>query len=229
MKKILLPIIAFVFLSLNVNAQKQFAGIIKSKISFEGEDLDPDLKGQVIEKETKVLDNKSRTDISAQGVGQTKIVDGDKNMVYFILDISSMAMGVYYKEDTIPTKSDLVQFDYEYDKNDKRTIAGVECYRVTCTTTNLEDDETQTITLYISDDFLPEYKSPEYIGLKGYPLYTKIYVESQSYYVVDEATEIIPSKKIKPVTFLLPSGAVSFKEMPADIKSALGIEDEEEE
>ena len=122
--------------------------------------------------------------------------------------------------------SSLVKYDYVYDKNDTKTIAGYLCYKVTCTITNLEDDETMDIVLYISDDFIPNYTSPEFEGLKGYPFYIKQGIDNESgkYDIVVNVTEVTPSKKIKNVHFLLPEKALPISEAPAQIKQYFNID-----
>jgi hypothetical protein len=228
MRKLLL-LVATVLFTLNISAQKQFAGILKLKMDLEGESIDASMKAQYpITSEMKVLNNKTRTDMGSGGFVFTIITDGDNNKNYQILDLSASSMGIYYGES--PATNDKQKFDFQYDKNDKKTIAGLECYKVTCTVTDLETDEMQEVIMYISDDFLPDFKSTEFTGFKGFPLYTRIKGETDGspYFQTTEVIEIKENKKIKPITFLLPSGAVPFDQMPAEVKAMFRMGNDDE-
>ena len=228
MKKILLSLAAVVLFTLNTSAQKQFSGIIKSKTDVEGDNIDASIKAQFpVVTEMKVLNDKSRTDINYGGILVSMITDGETNKNYMVMDLSSVGMGIYYRE--TPTTNDKQKLDFQYDKNDKKTIAGFECYKVTCIVTDLETDETQEVIMYISDNFLPDFKSMQFSGFKGFSLYTKMKVKGADteYFQTTEVTEIKENKKIKPITFLLPSGAVPFDQMPAEMKAAFGMSDDE--
>ena len=221
MKKILLSLVAIVLFTMNMSAQKEFAGIVKSKVYVEDENIDPSIRAQYpIALELKVLNNKTRTDMNQQGAGMTQIQDGENNKNYFVVDLTAFNMAVYYTE--LPTSNEKAKFDYQYDKNDRKTVAGFDCYKVTCTVTDLETDEMQDIIFYISDDFLPNFKSMTYIGLTGFPLYTKMEIKTEDfqYFQIEEVETIEASKKIKVTNFLLPSNAV---EMTDEVKAMLGM------
>ena len=230
MKNLLLSLAAIVLFTMSMSAQKQFTGIIKSKMDVEGENIDAAMKAVFpMEIEMKVLNNKGRTDMNQGGIGITTIVDGDNNKMYQIYDLTIGGMGIYYME--MPTKNDKQKIDYQYDKNDKKTILGYECYKATCIVTNLETDETQEIVMYISDDFLPDFKQMEYGEFKGFPLYTKMKMpgDDHDFFLTTEVIEIKADKKIKPVNFLLPAGAKSFDEAPAKLKAMFGMGEEEDD
>jgi len=229
MKKILLSLVVIVLFTMNMNAQKQFTGIIKSKTDVEGENIDASIKAQFpVTSEMKMLNDKTRTDANYGGIGVTQITDMGNNKHYVIYDFSVAAMGIYYRE--MSATNEKISFNYQYDRDNKKKILGFECYKVICTITDLETDETQDIIMYISDDFLPDFKSMQFDGLKGFPLSTKVKVNTNDseYFVVEEVIEITASKKIKPVNFLLPSAAVPFSEMPAEIKAMFGMGEEED-
>ena len=228
MRKILLPLAAIVLFTMNISAQKQFTGIIKIKTDIVGENLDASVKAEYpVTSEMKVLNNKYRRDINSGGLGITFIGDGDNNKNYLILDITAMAMGIYYRE--IPS-NEKIKYDFKHDKGDTKTILGFACYKVTCTTTNLETDETSEIIIYISDDFLPDFQSMNYPGLKGFPLYTTTKGENDGaeYTAIEEVIEIKADKKVKPANFLLPAAAVSFDQMPDEVKAMLGMDGDDD-
>lgn len=224
MKKITLLLISILMVaSIGVQAQKTFAGTMKSKNRIEGT-TDPNLIAKYEkEQEKTVFGNKSKTVVSQSGIGFIIILDGDKNTATTVVDVASVGFGKYYRTDTM--NHELSQFDYTTDKNDTKTIAGYKCYKVVCTITDLETDETKDITLYVTDDLVSNYKAVQYPGLTAFPLYTAINIEDdgKTLTVVEEVVEIKPSKKIKNLDFLLPDGVVPFTEAPDQLKQLFGM------
>lgn len=212
-------------LSTVVSAQKPFAGNVKRKLYVEGT-TDPNITSQFpIEQQVTVMGNKVKTELSAQGIGQTMIVDGDNQVVTTILDVSMMGMGIYYSVDTAKAPENF-SYSTKEDRNDTKNIAGYNAHKVTWTQTNLEDDETMDVVFYVSDDFLPDFKDPQFPNLKGYQLMT-IVTQGEGedqYQVIDEVYEITPNKKVKSASFLLPEKAVPAAEGPAMIKQIFGVE-----
>ena len=225
MKKLSLFFAAiFMMSSISLIAQKPFAGIIKTKIDVAGT-TDGNITSQFpVEQQTIVLGNKTKT-VMNQGVGIIIIQDCELRTVTTIIDFAAMGMGCYYRADTVKAPT-TVKYDYVADKNDTKEIAGYKSYKVTVTTTNLEDDETMDVILYVSDDFMPGYKPLEYPGLVGYVMSATQHIDNEtgSYDVISEVSEITPNKKIKSVDFLLPEKAVPFADAPDRIKQMLGIE-----
>lgn len=213
-------------------AQKDFAGVIKMKTYAEGT-TDPNILSQAqSEYEETVLGSLTKIVVSSQGgVGQVIIRDGNTGIMNFILDLSAMAYGKYLISDTLNLK--LIQYDYDYDESDTKEIAGYPCKKVTTTITNLETDDSKTVVLYVTDNLMNSktYKSYDYPGLKGYPLYTAVEVDNagEQYTVVVEASEITPNKKIKPIDFLLPAGWEPIEKAPAEVKAMLGMGDDDDE
>jgi len=231
MKNLLLSLAAIVLFTMSMNAQKQFAGIIKTKISLDGEGIDVSVKAQYpITTELKVLDNKTRIDINMGGAGMTIIADGDNHKNYQIFDFSIAGKGIYYME--LPAANqDTKNYDFQYYKEDKKTIAGFVCYKVICTITDLETDETEELIMYVSDDFLPDFASTDYPGFKGFSLYTEMKGEmnGSEYSLITEVIEVKADKKVKPVNFLLPAAAVPMAQAPAEIKTMLGMGNEDDD
>jgi hypothetical protein len=224
MKKLSLFFAAiFMMGSISLMAQKPFAGTIKTKIDVAGT-TDGNITSQFpIEQKTTVLGNKTKT-VMEQGIGIIMIEDNDQGTRTTILDFAPMGMGCYYRTDTVKAPT-MLKYDYVTDKNDTKEIAGYKSYKVTCTITNLEDDETTVVILYVSDDFLPGYKSSQTPGLVGYPMSTIQHVDNEEggYDMISEVIEITPNKKIKSVDFLLPEKAVPLADAPANIKQMLGL------
>lgn len=236
MKKlfILCSFLAIALVTPTLSGQKDFAGTIKMKTYADGT-TDPNILSQIKgEYDEIVLGSQSKIVYSSPGgIGQIVIKNGNNGIVNLILDLSAMAYGKYLFSDTADRK--LTQYDYDYDDGDTKEIAGYSCKKVTVTMTNLETDETESLTLYVTKDLMNpnSYKSYEYPGLKGFPLYTAVEVENAGnpYIVVLEASEVIPSRKIKPVDFMIPAGCVPIADAPDDVKAMLGIglDDDEDE
>lgn len=226
-KTISLLIVLFTVLSISLSAQKPFAGTIKMQVRAEGT-TDANILSQYQgEQEMTVFGNKSKVVQDSEGIGVIYIEDGDNQTTTTVIDLSLMGYGMYYNIDTVE-KPQFTQYDYTYDKNDTKTIAGYKSYKAVCTITNLETDETRDITMYVTDDLTPNYKSIQFMGLQGYPLSFMVPVEDENgdvaYTIVQEVLSIKPDKKIKNANFLIPSQAVSVNDMPAELKQMFGME-----
>ena len=230
MKKItLLLVILTLGFTVSLFAQKTFSGNIKLKTYVEGT-TDANIISQYqMEIEKTILGSKSKQTMNQMGVGVTTILDGDSRIMTMIIDFTISGFGKYYRIDTVDYS--LVKYDYTYDANDTKTIGGYVCHKAKGVVTNLENDETEEFTLYVTDDLMTNYNSFEYPGLKGYPLYTSVAMDINGipFNLIVEATEITPNKKIKDFNFFLPDGAVKFEEAPAEVKQMLGITSDDEE
>lgn len=230
MKRVTLLFCAFLMcMSLSVSAQKPFAGIIKSKTYVEGT-TDANLISQYqMEFDKVILGNKSKQVTNQGGIGSTIIMDGGTSIMTFIFDFTAVGFGQYYFMDTADYK--LTKYEYSYDKNDTKTIAGYNCYKASCVVTNLENDETQDIVFYVTQDLTKDYKSFEYPELKGFPLYISVQMENDGnpYILIQETTEVLPSKKVKEIDFLLPDKSLHIKDAPEELKKMFGMDADEDE
>lgn len=232
---ILLAVVAFGFIT-NLSAQKPWAGTIKSKVTCEGT-TDPNFLSQLPDESTElVCGNKTKsTQIIQEGFGVISITNGDNKIQYTIFDI--VGMGKYYIEvnaDTLakakeknPTKEEIVY------TGEKKNIAGFECEKVNFKVTDLVTDEESVIVLYVSTAICPGdgVNFATYPGVKGFPLRMErtIPYEGSNITLITEAYEVTPSKKIKPIDFLLPSDALSIYDNPQLMKMlGMGGDDEEE-
>lgn len=212
-------------------AQKPFVGDISFALSAEGT-TDVNVTAQLasINSTITVMGNCTKNVVSAQGVGQIQITNGDYNTVLSVLDLSSMNYGKYYVEmnkDSIEKEFATQKFDYNYTQEEK-TIAGYKCNKVVVTTTDLESDEQTTQTLWVTNDLMlgDNINFSTYPGLKGFPLRTEVKQEDadgNSFTVVQEATTITPNKKVKSTNFLRPADAKPISEAPAEVKQMMGI------
>ncbi|MBP5709696.1 MAG: hypothetical protein J6W84_01830 [Bacteroidales bacterium] len=234
MKKIFLLPVLLMTITLGF-AQKDFGGTIKMKTYATGTE-DANILSQVQgEAEMTVWGSKTKVVNSQQGIGSVIIVDGNTGITNIVIDLSLMAYGKYLISDTADYST--VKFDYEYDANDTKEIAGYHCKKVVVTATDLETDESNNVTLYVTDDLMnaATYKSPSYPGLKGFPLYTARYIENDGnpFTMVNEAVELKPDKKINAKSFILPAGWEPIENAPDEVKQMLGMgaggEDEEED
>jgi hypothetical protein len=236
MKKqfLLLTITVLVALAANFGyAQKPFQGTIKSSLKVEGI-TDPNiLAGIPSTSETIYFGNKSKMVMDlGSGAAQSIIMDGDLKVMYVVIEVPGM--GKYYlkttKED-IDKKNSLTKYDFNY-TDEHKMIVGYDCQKVVVTSTNLEDDETATSTVWVTKD--PAFASGgnyfQHPGLEGFPLAIEQTQDANgmTMTIITEATELIPNKKLKSIDFLLPSGAVDLKQ-DKEAQKMFGINLDEDE
>ncbi|MCR4964752.1 MAG: DUF4412 domain-containing protein [Bacteroidales bacterium] len=235
MKKSISLFIFFALLCgvMTISAQKPFAGRIQFETSVEGTD-DPNVVAAFagVTTEYLVMGNNMKQETSQQGVGSTQITNGDYNISYTIIDISAFNMGKYYMElkgDELKERLAKRKYDYDYTQETK-DIAGYKCTKVNCTVTDLESDDETVMVYWVTNDLnvgenINFFNAP---GLKGFPLSTETIVETEemNFTLIQTATTVKADKKIKESAFFRPSDAVPFDEMPAEVKSALGIPEE---
>ena len=233
MKKTFLFSVLLLSISLFSFAQKDFGGTIKMKTYAEGTD-DANIISQVQgEMEMTVWGSKTKIINSQQGIGTVIISDGNTGITNIVIDLSQMAYGKYLFSDT--SDNSKTKYDYEYNESDTKEIAGYNCHKVVVTVTDLETDESDKMTLYVTDNLMNSstYKSSNYPGLKGYPLYTARFVDNNgnSFTMVSEAVELKPDKKVNAKSFVLPAGWEPIANAPAEVKAMFGLggADEEED
>ena len=231
MKKVTLILVAVLTMGLtSVFAQKapaSFTGTITSKMSCSGT-TDPNIIAQLTGESSEMVCGNRRKVVQVQegGLGVIQIMNGDSKMVYVVLDIPGM--GKYYIEtsgDSIAAKLKNIKTDYNY-TGEKKTIAGYECEKVIVTTVNLETDEETVTTLYVSKQINSgsDINFASNPGLVGYPLSTEQHreINGEDVVILTEAVTVTPSKKIKPVEFLLPTDAKDIHSNP-DLMKMLGM------
>jgi hypothetical protein len=234
MKKVclIMAVVMMGFVSL-VSAQKPFAGTIKFHTHIEGTD-DPNITSQgESEYSVQMFGNYTKTVRSiTDGFGMTSITNGDAKNAVVILDI--MGMGKYYIE-TTPEKIQeaLKNTKFDYNKTgEKMTIAGYECEKVIYTQTDLETDESREGVVYVSTAINngDAINFSELPGLAGFPMRTEVKqdIDGTEVTIIVEATEVIPSKKIKAVDFMMPADAQDIKSNP-ELMKMLGMGGDEED
>ena len=222
MKKILLISLVVAF-GMSLAAQKPFAGTVTYTTTFTGTTDANILAQNGTELVYKVLDNKMKMEQKSE-VGVEMIMNGDNGTIVTVIDLTALGFGKYISKDTV-NKDGLSKYDYAVDKNNTKTILNYNCYKVVCTTTDLETDETEEAILYVTEDFIPNAKNAQYPGLSGFVMYAEQYIGTQDVTVIQEVSAIAPNKKIKAVDFFSPSDAIPFSEMPDEVKKGLGIKD----
>ena len=235
MKKITFLLAALLVIFSFGYAQKDFGGTLKIK-TYAINTEDANILSQIqSESELTVWGSKTKIVNSQQGIGAVIIADGTTGITNIVLDLSQMAYGKYLLSDTNDNK--FIQYDFEYDQTDTKTIAGFNCYKAIVTITNLENDESQSLKLYITEDLMnpATYKSFEYPGIKGYPMYTEMDIpnDGNPFTLVKEITEVKADKKVNAKSFILPAGWEPIENAPDAVKQMFGIgagdeEDEEE-
>lgn len=225
-------LIAIMILSVSAFAQKQFAGTIIFETSVEGTD-DPNITAQLAEmtQEFIVMGNNYRNNVN-QGVDVITIGNGNNKTLTVIIGIPGY--GNYYIQQTaedIDKKMETTDMKFNY-TGEMKTIAGYNCQKVIITATDKETDEEEQIIVYASTEIGlgDDINFATYPGLKGYPLCTesKTEINGDEVTIIQTATSVVPSKKIKPTAFLLPSDAKPIADAPAELKQMLGIGEEEE-
>lgn len=214
-------------------AQKPFAGTITFAWSAEGTD-DPNVAAQLAElsQEVILLGNNTKTVLNQMGVGIINITNGDYKLVTTVIDIPGY--GKYYveqDENEVKKKFETSKMDFNY-KDETKTIAGYNCKKVVVKVTDLETDEEDEIVLWVTDELMTgDYVNfSTYPGLKGYPLgiEMKKEIDGEEVTLVQKASAVTPSKKIKSTEFLRPSDAKDIKDAPAELKQMFGMDESEE-
>jgi hypothetical protein len=227
----LMMIIAMMICTVSTFAQKPFAGHITFETTAEG-CSDPNVAAELAEQtvEYTVMGNSYRLDMSV-GIDVSVISNGNNKTVTTVFNIPGY--GKYYRKITaeeLQKKQANTKYDYKY-SDETKTIAGYTCKKVIVTATDLETDEEETATLWVTNELGlgDDINFAEHPDLKGYPLSTeaKTEINGEQVTIITSATKIVPDKKVKATEFLLPSDAKDFKDAPEDLKQMLGMGDEE--
>lgn len=225
--------VIMLFGTITTFAQKPFAGTITFAWSAEGTD-DPNIAAQLAElsQEVILLGNSTKTVLNQMGVGFINITNGDYKLVTTVIDIPGY--GKYYIEQDeaeVKKKFETTKMDFNYTEESK-TIAGYNCKKVVVKMTDLETDEEDQIVLWVTNDLLTgdNVNFSTYPGLKGYPLGIEVKkeIDGEEVTLVQKASAVTPSKKIKSTEFLRPSDAKDIKDAPAELKQMFGADDSEE-
>lgn len=226
-------IIAMMICTVGAFAQKPFAGNITFEMSAEGS-TDPNIAAELAEQtmEYTVMGNSYRMDMN-QGVDVTTIVNGNSKTYTVIIGIPGY--GKYYiqkTEEDIQKKQSTTKYDYNY-TDETKTISGYTCKKVIVTVTDLETDEEDSAVLWVTSELGlgDDINFADHPGLKGYPLSTEVKTElnGENVTLITTATKIVPNKKVKATSFLLPSDAQDIKEAPDELKQMLGMGGEGDE
>ena len=213
-------------------AQKPFAGTIIFETTAEGTD-DPNIAAQLAElsEEVTIMGNNTKTAINQMGMGIINITNGDYKLVTTVIDIPGY--GKYYIEQEgadVDKKFETTKMDFDY-TTETRDIAGYTCKKVNLTITDLESDEESSAVLWVTDGLMTgeQINFSTYPGLKGYPLRVEVSqdINGESLTLIQTATTITPSKKVKASNFLRPSDSTPMKDAPAELKAAFGMGEEE--
>jgi hypothetical protein len=227
MKKISLLLLTLVVLgTTTLLAQTPFSGLITFKTTITGTD-DPNITSEKIpDNEIFVFGNFSKTVYKPQpGVIITSIVNGDQAKTSVIFEVPGHSP--YVMETTMESlKEKLKLFDFKYVYTDEvKEIAGYKCKKVTCTITDLETDEEETVIYYVANDINNTDKlNTQYPGLVGFPLrIEQEYGEAApGAFVIQEASIVDTTVKMSDVDFLLPANAEFVKDQE-DLMKKLGM------
>lgn len=229
----LFMIIALMICTVGAFAQKPFAGRITFEVTAEGTN-DPNIAAALAEQSVEyiVMGNNSRMEMS-QGIDIITITNGNNKTNTVILGIPGY--GKYYiqkTEEDQQKKNSTIKYDYNY-TDETKTICGYNCKKVIATVTDLETDEEDVATLWVTSELGlgDDINCFDHPGLKGYPLSVEMKTEinGENLTIITSATKIVPDKKVKPTAFLLPSDAKPIEEAPEELKQMLGGMDDDEE
>ncbi len=224
--------VIMLFGTITMFAQKPFAGTITFETTAEGTN-DPNVAAQLAEmtKQLSIMGNSTKTVVNQMGVGIINITNGDYKTMTMIIDIPGY--GKYYIEqnaEEIAKSFETVKMDYEY-TTETKTICGYECKKVNVKVTDLETDEESTAIVWVTEGLMTgeAINFSSYPGLKGYPLCTEVKqdLNGTEIKLIETASAVTPSKKVKATEFLRPADAVKIEDAPAEVKTMLGITDEE--
>ena len=234
MKKVrFLMVIVMMMLSVNLMAQKPFAGTITFEMTAEG-CSDPNITAELAEQsiEYTVMGSNYRMEMS-QGIDVITIANGSNKTYTVVLGIPGY--GKYYiqqNETDVQKKLSTTKFDYNY-TDEEKTISGYKCKKVIMTATDLETDEEESVVMWVTNELGlgDDINFFEHPGLKGYPLSTEVKTDmnGENVTIITQATKIVPNKKVKPTMFLLPSDAKDIKEAPDELKQMLHMGEDDEE
>jgi len=227
-------IIALMICTVGAFAQKPFAGRITFELTAEGT-TDPNIAAALAEQSVEyiVMGNNYRMEMS-QGIDIITILNGNNKTYTIILGIPGY--GKYYiqkNEEDFKKKQSTLKYDYNY-TDETKTVCGYNCKKVIATVTDLETDEEDVLTLWVTSELGlgDDINFTDHPGLKGYPLCTetKTEIDGENLTIITTATKIVPDKKVKPTAFLLPSDAKPIEEAPEELKQMLGgMGDDDEE
>lgn len=227
-------IIALMICTVGAFAQKPFAGRITFEVTAEGTS-DPNINAELADQSIEyiVMGNNYRMEMS-QGIDIITILNGNNKTYSIVLGIPGY--GKYYiqkTEEDFVKKNSTMKYDYNY-TDETKTICGYNCKKVIMTITDLETDEENVSTLWVTSELgLGDgINFTDHPGLKGYPLSfeTKTEVNGETLTIITSAAKIVPDKKVKPTAFLLPSDAKPIEEAPEELKQMLGgMGDDDEE
>lgn len=225
--------VIMLFGTITTFAQKPFAGTISFSWSAEGTD-DPNVAAQLADMSQEVIlsGNNTKTVINQMGVGIINITNGDYKLVTNVIDIPGYGKYFIEKDEAeVKKQFETTKFDYNYTGESKQ-IAGYNCKKVVVKLTDLETDEENEMVLWVTEDLQTgeNVNFSNYPGLKGYPLSIEVHTDmnGEEITLVQMATKVTPSKKIKSAEFLRPFDAKDIKEAPEELKKMFETSESEE-
>jgi len=195
----------FTVLTASAQKSKSFAGTVKISIRYEGNTNPRD--HAPVETVYTILGNKQK--VVMPQASMTQILDGDAVRVTALFDIPGYKSGYRMEKEEFEEKMERYKYTYTK-KGDTMTVCGYLCTRYDVSIYDAEEDEETTVILYTTTEIGENSNINvfEFPGLTGFPLYRES--ESKGVKTIVKAVEVKPSKKVKPVDFLTPSGYKMF-------------------
>ena len=171
MKKILLALSLVLAIAINVNAQKNFEGIVTYGISFENSGLPPEalqmLKGA--ESIIYIKGDKRRIDMNTAMQSTISIVDSKTKTVLTTMDIMGQKYLLKTTEADLKKEKETAPTTTIKYIDETKEIAGYKCKKAEVTSKTKEGKE-ETVVIYYTEEIPASDVKSTFEGLKGTPL-----------------------------------------------------------
>ncbi len=201
---ILVFTIIYCFTTINTIAQKkkEFAGIVKFNIKYEGE-IDPQkLATAPTSLSFTIAGNNTKITINGQGFVQHIVSLGDSSQELTIIDHPMQQIVIKKSKENFDEEKEYLKYTI-IPSDETKTICNYVCKRYDLIIEDIEK-ESETKMIYFTTEEIGRDENINFStpGLKGYPLYQEQIIGNIK--IIYEAVEV-KKKKIKPAEFLLPA------------------------
>lgn len=171
MKKLMLALCLVLAVAINVNAQKNFEGIVTYGISFENSGLPPEalqmLKGA--ESIVYIKGEKRRVDMNTAMQSTTSVMDSKTKTILTTMDVMGQKYLIKTTEaDMKKEKENAPAITIKY-IDETKEIAGYKCKKAEITSKTKEGKE-ETVVVYYTEEIPSSDVKSTFEGLKGTPL-----------------------------------------------------------
>lgn len=201
MKKIMLALGLVLTITINVNAQKNFEGIITYAISFENSGLPPEalqmFKGA--ESIVYIKGDKRRVDMNTAMQSTASVMDNKLKTILTTMDVMGQKYLIKTNESDIKKEKETAPVTTIKYLDETKEIAGYKCKKAEVTTKTKNGKEETFVVFYTEEIPSGDLKST-FEGLKGMPLE---YTVSQGGIVMTFTTKTIDKESVPDAKFVL--------------------------